>query len=285
MDTKTVYSCNSTGLLIGIVTLNSTDKDPLGNWNIPSGCTELVPPDYKDGYNIYFINGAWAYVAIAVKQYIIRNGVYMYDYYQSGDIVVTEQPTPPNTYTSYKWDTISAILGKQTYTITTNFTENDTLTLCGVTLTIGTDVIGTDTVTTATNLQTVLSANTTINVLYTVTVNESTITLTEIVAGGGNTPSESTTTGTGKIINGTAITSTPSTTGWKIDLATSLDALNSSYDTAKKRLHEAHSTVLIALALGKITQEQATERINVVASDYSVMWDDILAKQEVLKNG
>jgi hypothetical protein len=264
----------------GIV-VETTNIDPMGRFT-----DELVaqfkecPEEVEQGWQ--YVNGVFS---IRTQSYVIRNGIYMYDYYQSGDTVVTERPTATNTYTSYEWGTIPAIAGKRSYAITTNFVAGDTLTLCGVTLTLGTDVIGQDTATTATNLQTVLSANTTINALYAVTVADTTITLTEITAGGENAPSEATTTGTGVIANGTATTSTPQTTGWKIDLATSLDALNSSYDTGKKRMHEAHSTVLIALALGKITQEQSVERINVVASEYGVMWNDILAKQEVLKNG
>jgi hypothetical protein len=282
MDTKTVYSYNYSGLLIGPVILNSSDQDPLGNWNIPSGCTELVPPDTKTGYDIYFVDGAWAYVAIAVKQYIIRNGIYMYDYYQTGDIVVTEQPTPPNTYTFYKWATTPAISGKRDYPITTNFVVGDTLSLCGITLTLGTDVIGTDSASTAINLKTVLSANTTINALYNVTVSGSTFTLTEIIAGGGNTPSEATTIGTGVITNGTAVTSTASTTGWKIDLATSLDALNSSYSAPKLEIHKQHSGVILA---NWLTPDQISIAEEALKIAYKTLHDELKLKQEGLKNG
>lgn len=214
--------------------------------------------------------------------YVIRNGMYLYDYYQDGDTLVTERPTPPNTYTSYEWGTIHAIAGKRSYEVTTNFIAGDTLSLCGVTLTLGTDIIGTDSETTTTNLKTILSTNTIINALYTVTVSGATLTLTEIVAGGGNTPSESTTTGTGIITNSTAITSTPQTTGWKIDLATSLDALNSSYATAKAEIHKQHSGVILA---NWLTTEQITTAEANLKTVYKNLHDDLITKQEALKNG
>jgi hypothetical protein len=261
----------------GIV-VETTDIDPTGRFvqefvDQFKECSDEVEQGWQ------YINGVFS---IRTQSYLIRNGVYTYDYYQIGDTVVTERPTSPNTYTSYEWGTIPAIAGKRSYTITTNFVAGDTLTLCGVTLTLGTDVIGQDTATTATNLQTVLSANTTINALYAVTVADTTITLTEIIAGGGNTPSEATTTGSGVITSGTAITSTAETTGWKIDLANSLDTLNTSYSPAKSEIHKQHSGVILAIWL---TSEQITTAENSLKIEYKTIHDELILKQEALKNG
>jgi hypothetical protein len=258
----------------GIV-VETTDIDPTGRFvqefvDQFKECSDEVEQGWQ------YINGVFS---IRTQSYLIRNGVYTYDYYQIGDTVVTERPTPPNTYTSYEWGTILAIAGKISCTITKNFAENDTLTIAGITLTIGTDVIGTDIATTATNLQTVLSANTTINALYAVTVAGTTITLTETTAGGGNTPSEATTTGTGVITNGTAITSAVETTGWKIDKATSLDALNSSYVTAKTEIHKQHDGCSLATWL---TSEQIATYETILKSQYLSLKDELIAKQKEL---
>jgi hypothetical protein len=260
------------------IVVETTDIDPTGRFT-PELVAQFIecPEEVEQGWQ--YLNGIFSE---RVMQYVIRNSTYLYDYYQSGDIVVTEQPASPNTYTFYKWATTSAIAGKRSYTITTNFVTGDALSLCGVTLTLGTDVIGTDIATTATNLQIVLSANTTINALYTVTVSGSIFTLTEITAGGGNTPSEATTTGTGVITNSTATTSTTSTTGWKIDLATSLDALNSSYSAPKLEIHKQHSGVILA---NWLTSDQILIAEDALKIAYKTLHDDLKSKQEALANG
>lgn len=109
------------------------------------------------------------------------------------------------------------VVGTGTITVGTaiNSKINDTITING---TIFTAVnsgasgnqfnIGVDTTTTATNLKNVLNANSTINALYTVTSSTNIITLTEKIAGGGNTPTLATVTGTVVITNGTIKTST-----------------------------------------------------------------------------
>ena len=60
-----VYQANSDGTYAGPVTLDKTDKCPItGNYLIPGGCVEVVPPDEKNGYNRVWQNGAWQYVEI-----------------------------------------------------------------------------------------------------------------------------------------------------------------------------------------------------------------------------
>lgn len=64
-ETKTVYSYDSTGLLIGAHTLDYTDRSPIsGRWQIPGNMTEEAPLTAKDGYNVFFKDGAWQYVDI-----------------------------------------------------------------------------------------------------------------------------------------------------------------------------------------------------------------------------
>jgi len=108
----------------------------------------------------------------------------------------------------------AAVAGSETYTITTNAVAADTVTINGIIFTAiasgatGNQFnVGTDTTITATNLTTTLNANATINALYTATSSTNVITLTEKVAGGGNTPTVATYTGTVVITNGTIVTS------------------------------------------------------------------------------
>lgn len=118
--------------------------------------------------------------------------------------------------TSYLAGTITAVAGSRTYTITTNakYSTSDTITLCGVTLSVGTTLPtsttfpeGLDIATTVSNIAAALNLNTTITSIYTVTSSGTSFTLTEKVAGGGNTPTVATYTGTVVISNGTATTS------------------------------------------------------------------------------
>ena len=65
MDTKTVYTFDAdTKLYSGIKTLDYTDQDPHGNWNMPWNCTELEPPKAKEGFNIIWSGSAWEYQEI-----------------------------------------------------------------------------------------------------------------------------------------------------------------------------------------------------------------------------
>lgn len=104
-------------------------------------------------------------------------------------------------------DNISnAVAGSRTVVVGTNFAVNDTIVFDGVTFTAMTAKedandfkVGTDAGTTAANIATAINDNTTLNALYTAAANTNAITVTEKTAGGGNTPSAFTTTGTGAI--------------------------------------------------------------------------------------
>ena len=64
-ETKTVYSYDGAGLLIGAQTLDYTDRSPIsGCWQFPGNTTETAPLTAKDGYNVYFKDRAWQYVEI-----------------------------------------------------------------------------------------------------------------------------------------------------------------------------------------------------------------------------
>lgn len=61
-ETKTVYSYDSTGLLISAQTLDYTDRSPIsGTWQIPGNMIEIAPPAAKDGYDRYWTGTAWEY--------------------------------------------------------------------------------------------------------------------------------------------------------------------------------------------------------------------------------
>lgn len=108
----------------------------------------------------------------------------------------------------------TAVPGSETYTITTNAAATDTVKINNITFTAVSSGaagnqfnVGADTTATAANLASALNANTTVNELYSATSSENTVTLTEKVAGGGNTPTTATTTGTIVITNGTVVNS------------------------------------------------------------------------------
>lgn len=102
----------------------------------------------------------------------------------------------------------AAVAGSNTYTVTTNFVSTDTVTFNGVTLTAGTDFnVGESVSASAGNLATAMASKSGISGTYNVTSEGAVITVTEKVAGGGNTPGSMTVTGTGAITAGTATTS------------------------------------------------------------------------------
>ena len=109
---------------------------------------------------------------------------------------------------------VGTIAGSNAYTIGTNFIAGDTVEFDGITFTtVSSNAtgnqfnVGTSTTESATNLASVLNANTTINVLYNISASNGVITITEKTAGARNTPGSMTVTGTGKITVGTATTS------------------------------------------------------------------------------
>lgn len=108
-----------------------------------------------------------------------------------------------------------AVAGSNTYTISTNFAAGDTVTFGGVVFTCTTStqdatnfVLGADPATSATNLATALNANSSINAIYTASTSGSVVTIIEKSAGGGNTPGAMMTSGTGVMMEGTAVEST-----------------------------------------------------------------------------
>ena len=64
METKTVYKYDWNGYYIGILILDDTDKSPSGRYNIPADCTNVEPPESKDGYKIKWNGDTWEYEEI-----------------------------------------------------------------------------------------------------------------------------------------------------------------------------------------------------------------------------
>lgn len=115
--------------------------------------------------------------------------------------------------------TTTTTAGARTYTVTTNFAANDTITINGVTFTAVASsptgnqfLVGGTIAANIVNLASALSANSTINALYTISSTSTTFTLTETAAGGGSTPTAATVVGTGVVTSGTATTSAAANT-------------------------------------------------------------------------
>ena len=61
-ETKIVYAYDADSKLIGVKTLDYTDRSPVsGDWQIPGNCTDTAPLEVKDGYTIVWSGTAWEY--------------------------------------------------------------------------------------------------------------------------------------------------------------------------------------------------------------------------------
>lgn len=145
------------------------------------------------------------------------------------------QTTPTVAGTYYVDDGNAAVAGARTYTLTTNFAASDKVTVDGQTFTAvasspsaGEFEVGVTIADSITNLVALINNTAAINTVYTASKTSTTFTLTEIAAGGGNTPSTITVTGTGVITSGTATTSTPGST-LHIQFATADEGLAVQY--------------------------------------------------------
>ncbi len=104
--------------------------------------------------------------------------------------------------------TTDATAGSNTYTVTSNLAAGDVVTFANTTLIANTDfTVGTDTADTASNLAAALDDVSAISAIYTVTSNSDVITITETVAGGGNTPGSMAVDGDGVITGGSPTSS------------------------------------------------------------------------------
>lgn len=64
MNTKRVYVHDEDRKYTGEKILDSTDRDPFGNFNIPGNCVEIEPLPKKEGFEIIWLATAWEYKAI-----------------------------------------------------------------------------------------------------------------------------------------------------------------------------------------------------------------------------
>lgn len=145
------------------------------------------------------------------------------------------QTTPTVAGTYFVDDGNAAVAGTCTYTVTTNFVAGDTVTVEGQTFTavasapsVNEFEVGTTIAQSIINLVTLINSDATINANYTATYTATNFTLTENSAGGGNTPSAITVSGTGVITSGTPTPSTPGST-LKIVFATADEGLAVQY--------------------------------------------------------
>lgn len=59
-ETKLVYTYNDDGKYTGIKTLDYTDRSPIsGAWQIPAGCTELIPFEPSEGMELVWEDEEW----------------------------------------------------------------------------------------------------------------------------------------------------------------------------------------------------------------------------------
>lgn len=61
MQNKTVYEYDSDLKYVGEKMLDNSDRDPFGNFNMPSNCVEVEPLLIKVGFNIVWSGAAWEY--------------------------------------------------------------------------------------------------------------------------------------------------------------------------------------------------------------------------------
>jgi hypothetical protein len=128
---------------------------------------------------------------------------------------MTEVQTTPTVAGTYFVDDGNApVAGERTYTLTTNFDVNDIVTVEGIDLKAVASAPGADefevgsTISASiSNLVDAINANAGLNGTYTASKTNTTFTLTEIAAGGGDTPGVITVIGTGVVTSGTATTS------------------------------------------------------------------------------
>jgi hypothetical protein len=159
-------------------------------------------------------------------------------YNVSGDtkVPMTEVKTTPTVSGTYEIDDgNAAVAGTRTYTVTTNVMATDTVAVEGQTFTAvasnpqaGEFEVGSTISATITNLVALINATPAINTKFTATKTDTTFTLTELVAGGGDTPGTITVTGTGVIASGDATPSTPGST-LHIQFATTDEGLAVQY--------------------------------------------------------
>lgn len=108
----------------------------------------------------------------------------------------------------------TSVAGSRTYTLSKNFVAGDKVVVESVTFTVSASpttstefAVGDTIANSIKNLVAAINGNATINKKFTATYTATDFTLTEVAAGGGNTPGDITVTGTGTITAGTATTS------------------------------------------------------------------------------
>lgn len=254
---------------------------------IPDEALEISDTDYKtffsDQSKYYFTNNSgtatlgtystkYCYSDYGLTSKEVKNTYTA----ATGEVLFDTEPTTTELETAFP-----STAGSRTYTITTNggdtaaVTGSITHTIAGivsgdivavdsVSLTAGTGfTVGTTDALTAANIVTALNANSTFNALYTATSSENIITITEKTAGGGNTPTTMTITGTGTVTNGTAVTSTAKVTGAvtvcgvKLTCGTNYVVGTTATDTATNIVNALNANSTFA-ALYKATSSNAT---------------------------
>jgi hypothetical protein len=134
-------------------------------------------------------------------------------------MVEVDSPPPTVSGTYYVDDANAAVAGQCVYALTTNFAVGDTVTVEGQVFTVVASApgvnefaLGSTISQSIANLVTLINSNAVINANYTATATNTNFTLTENSAGGGNTPSAITVSGTGVITSGVPTPSTPGNT-------------------------------------------------------------------------
>jgi hypothetical protein len=141
---------------------------------------------------------------------VLNQVLKVYDVSGTTKVPMTEVQTTPTVAGTYFVDDGNApVAGERTYTLTTNFDVNDIVTVEGIDLKAVASAPGADefevgsTISASiSNLVDAINANAGLNGTYTASKTNTTFTLTEIAAGGGDTPGVITVAGTGVITSG-----------------------------------------------------------------------------------
>ena len=214
---------------------------------IPSGAYEITDADYT---TFFSDQGKYTFEVQDSKAVLVElTTVYFASDYgmtvtsamsnaatPTGAVKFTSAPTTAQLESAFP-----SIAGSRTYTLTTNPVAGDTITICGIALTAGTNFsIGADCDVTAANLNTALNSNKDFSVTYGGISGNNTITITEKIPGNQNNPATASYTGT-MVVSSGALTS--SVWGYKTAyINQQLTALMAAYTPQMEQIIRANST-------------------------------------------
>lgn len=249
------------------------------NTTIPSGALSMSDTDY----DTFFSNqGSYVFKNVSgVATLTALTTVYFATNYGTTITTATSNTATPTGATKFTSSPTTAELtsafpstaGARPYTVTANSVAADTVAVCGITLTATASTtsntnyaVGSTIADTVANIVAALNANAKFNGLYTATASSTTFTITELLAGDGNTPGTAVCSGTIAITSGTATTSVQGyTTATKL---ASLASVDSTYQKYSQQYDRAYASVQTNPELSDT--EKTTNQTSILAAKKSL---------------